>query len=151
MDPLKQALKQAVITRYEGMVRDLKKGYDENLLAANWWGKLHIVLGISAALSSSAGAVFTFFDGSKILVVSLALLSTLLASGLTFLNPSNREGKRRSTALLFLIELNRLEDAKLITNYSSLSEVEILQKLQEMSSRIENLVKESSRVLISNL
>lgn len=144
-------LKQAIIDRYEEMVKVVKQGIDENLAMANLWGRLHICLGISTALFSSISAVFTFFEGSKIIVVILALISTLLASCLTFLNPSNREAKRRATANLYLIEYNHIKASQIIINHSSLSEDEMIHKLQELSSRVKSLAEESIKLMNSGL
>lgn len=134
-------VRDLVIERCKKIEAELLPGIPQNRRLANAWGRTHIATGLLTALCSSLSAVLTFSDNQTAVIV-FALLSATLASGLTFLNPSSREVKRRTAEHLIRTELNRLEQDRILIMASSTSEQMMIDQLSEITKRSENLMKE---------
>jgi hypothetical protein len=93
-DPKKLFIQQALL-RCDELVLTAQQSAKDNSKLADTWGKIHICLGITTALSSTMSALFTFSSNTNIVTV-LAIISAASATCLTSLNPSGREAWRRS-------------------------------------------------------
>ena len=134
-------LKDLVLERCSQIEAELSPGIPQNRRLANIWGKVHIITGLLATLCSSLSAVLTF-SSSKLAVVVFALLSATLASGLTFLNPSARETKRRTAESRVRSEINRLGQDRILIMAPSTTEQMMVDRLSEITTRSEALMKE---------
>lgn len=134
-------LKDLVLERCSEIEADLSPGISQNKKLANIWGKVHIITGLLATFCSSLSAALTF-SNSKIAVVVFAVLSAILASGLTFLNPSAREAKRRAAESRVRSEINRLGQDRILLMAPSATEQMMIDKLSEITKRSEDLMKE---------
>lgn len=134
-------LKDLVLERCSNLEAELSPGISQNRKLANIWGKVHIITGLLTALCSSLSAVLTF-SSSKIAVVVFALLSAILASVLTFLNPSARETKRRAAESKVRSEINRLRQDRILIMTPSATEQMMINMLSEITKRSEDLMKE---------
>lgn len=93
-DPKNLFIQQALV-RCDELVQTAQQSARDNSKLADRWGKIHICLGITTALSSTMSALFTF-SSSTVVVTILAIISAASATCLTSLNPSGRETSRRS-------------------------------------------------------
>lgn len=88
-------LLKLLLARCDEITAIAKANSQEHRTLADLWGKTHISLGLFTILFSSISAVFAF-SSAQIVVIASSLISTVLASCITFLNPSQREMKRRN-------------------------------------------------------
>ncbi len=129
----KDTLKRAILQRCNEIIEDSERGMIDNRKIANYWGRVDIFLGSVTVLSSSITALLTFSQWSK-LVIFMACLSFVLSTFYTFLKPSSREAKRRSAYLNFYRLNNKVKDLIIAINSSKLSEQNMLEKLEELST-----------------
>ncbi len=134
-------LKKALLQRCDDIIDVASKRSIEHQTKANIWGKVHISLGITTIVFSSLSAILTFYDKQIIIAIS-SLFSTILASCLTFLNPANRESKRRNSSHKFWVLTSKAEQAKLLINTRVMSEGNMIELTEELTKELSLLLKE---------
>lgn len=136
-------LLQDLLRRCDDIIKiSQDKSQEHNQIAENW-GKTHIILGLSTILSSSVSAVFAFSSFQK-LVIASSLFSTILASCITFFNPSQREIKRRNYSGKFLSLIQGAEGIKISLKVKYLSDNDMIESVENLSKKLEELLIETS-------
>lgn len=134
-------VRELVLKTYTEMETRFTPGISQNRKMAVFWGGAHIAIGLLTAICSTLSAALTF-SSNQALVVAFSLLSATLAASLTFLNPSAREGKRRTSEYLIRAELNRLRQDRIFIMASTTTEGKMMDRLETTTKRFEALPKE---------
>jgi hypothetical protein len=138
------ALKKGLISRCDAISGMAQKASREHFVWANIWGRVHIILGIATICFSSLSAIFTFYDQQWV-VVTLCILSTIMAACATFLNPAHRESKRREYYSVFFVLQQNSEQTKLLIEASAKQEDILIQRVEDLNKNLEKIMKESYR------
>jgi hypothetical protein len=139
---MQSPIKQAVLKRCEEDIAHFSKASQSHHDYADYWGKTHLILGVSATIFSALSAVLTFAE-YKIPIATLAGIGAILTGVLTYLNPSQREVDRRNAAIACQRYTNQVQEflvridvyskpEELLRNHSSLVELktQLIEKIK---------------------
>ncbi|VEP11579.1 hypothetical protein H1P_110029 [Hyella patelloides LEGE 07179] len=135
------SLKALAIVRCDEYIRIGEKACQENSKLASRWEKTHVSLGLISVFFSIVSTLLAFYH-QPLLVAVMTFLAALSTGSLTFFNPTKREIRRKTAESNFLGFVNRIKDFKIAIEYSQLSDLEILNRLDEINSELERLTKE---------
>lgn len=150
------SLKALALVRCDEYIQIGEKACQDNFQLASRWGKIHISLGLVSVFFSTVRrtrhlrrpqvldmsvTLLAFYD-RPLFVAVMTFLAALSTGSLTFLNPTKREIRRKTASSNFLSFVNRIKDFKIAIEYSQISDLEILNRLEAINSELEKLTKE---------
>jgi hypothetical protein len=141
---------QHYIVHYEHLKQQaearLYKAQNEYRKKAKRWGYIHRFLGIAAVLFSVASAVFTFSTSQEI-TATLSLLSAVFSGLMTFLNPSDKEVKFRTSIGECLSFYNDVCFASIFIHNNSTSDNEKLKRLEDLNHSLKFLDQKLAKII----
>ncbi len=135
------SLKALALVRCDEYIQIGEKACQDNFQLASRWGKTHISLGLVSVFFSTVSTLLAFYE-RPLFVAVMTFLAALSTGSLTFLNPTKREIRRKTASSNFLSFVNRIKDFKIAIEYSQISDLEILNRLEAINSELEKLTKE---------
>lgn len=135
-------LLQLLLERCDKIAEIAHQSKQEHHLMAEKWGKTHIILGLLTIFFSSISAVFAF-SSVQTLVIASSLISTILASCITFLNPSQREIKRRISSNQFLSLIQSAEQTKVSLRVKGIEEDDMIELVENLNKKLDLLINET--------
>ena len=135
------SLKALALVRCDEYIQIGEKACQDNFQLASRWGKIHISLGLVSVFFSTVSTLLAFYE-RPLFVAVMTFLAALSTGSLTFLNPTKREIRRKTASSNFLSFVNRIKDFKIAIEYSQISDLEILNRLEVINSELEKLTKE---------
>lgn len=135
------SLKALALVRCDEYIQIGEKACQDNFQLASRWGKIHISLGLVSVFFSTVSTLLAFYE-RPLFVAVMTFLAALSTGSLTFLNPTKREIGRKTASSNFLSFVNRIKDFKIAIEYSQISDLEILNRLEAINSELEKLTKE---------
>lgn len=135
------SLKALALVRCDEYIQIGEKACQDNFQLASRWGKTHISLGLVSVFFSTVSTLLAFYN-RPLFVAVMTFLAALSTGSLTFLNPTKREIRRKTASSNFLSFVNRIKDFKIAIEYSQISDLEILNRLEAINSELEKLTRE---------
>lgn len=133
-----KARMQEEAMRIENDVHYSAKGHYEE---ANYWSRLHLLLGIPTAIISAIAGVSALaqFDNHAILAGFLAIIVAALSGITTFLHPDGKAAAHQSTGSKYTTLRNRVRTFSHLDIYTGESEQELLEQLKSLAVQRDEL------------